>query len=79
MCVYVCADPEGDCRNGDVRLADGDREGVGRVEVCVGGVWSSHCGYLEWDNEDAQVVCRQLGFSNPESESLVCTGQEEPD
>lgn len=55
------------CSNGDVRLMDGNRVGVGRVEMCLGGIWSAHCGFRGWNNADAQVICRQLGFNNPES------------
>ena len=64
--MYVAAGQA--CRNGDVRLQDGEEESVGRVEVCLGGEWTTYCGY-QWDNRDAQVVCRQLGFSNPQGES----------
>ena len=61
----LCSAPGLACRNGDVRLQDGEREGLGRVEVCLAGQWSTMCGYY-WDNPNARVVCRQLGF-NPAS------------
>ena len=34
----------------------------GVVQICHNGYWGSVCGY-RWDNIDASVACRQLGFS----------------
>ena len=46
---------------GAVRLVDGIVPYRGRVEVCRGMRWRTLCGY-SWDNRDAAVVCRQLGY-----------------
>ena len=50
---------------GAVRLVDGIVSYRGRVEICVNGKWSTICSrYYWWDNSDAAVVCRQLGYPN---------------
>ena len=47
---------------GSLRLAGGTGDNEGRVEICGNGLWSFVCGRF-WGPLDAQVVCRQLGYS----------------
>ena len=46
---------------GAVRLVDGIVPYRGRVEFCRNRRWISMCS-SRWDNNDAAVVCRQLGY-----------------
>ena len=52
------------CTERDVRLVNGYSQvnvHYGRVEVCIGGTWGTICNN-NWDNKEASVVCRQLGY-----------------
>ena len=46
---------------GSLRLARGDSDREGTVQMCHEGVWSAVCDD-QWGPPDAAVVCRQLGY-----------------
>ena len=54
------------CHDGDVRLVGGSQPHEGRVEVCFNETWGTICYYISpwsWNISQADVVCKQLGYS----------------
>ena len=50
------------CQLGALRLVGGRNNLEGRVEVCLGNRWGTICDDF-WNNADANVACRQLGYA----------------
>lgn len=50
------------CAEGEVRLVARDSLASGQVEVCIENTWGRVCS-SGWDQNEARVVCRQLGFT----------------
>ena len=46
----------------------GERD-YGRIEICLSESWGTICDHF-WENQDASVACRQLGFSEYGKKSL---------
>ena len=69
-----------DCRDDDIRLTGSQNEREGVVEICFQGVWGTMCSdyltyvdyYLSIEGDTrADVICRQLGFLEPNTSESV--------
>lgn len=60
---YIAPRGPDNCTDGEIRLAGEIAPTMGRVEICFGQLWGTICN-RNWDSADADVVCRQLGFSS---------------
>ena len=50
--------------SGQIRLTGGPTVNQGLVEVYCNGQWGTVCSDDEFRQEEADTVCRQLGYSN---------------
>ena len=54
---------EGLSQYDNLEIYDKDGLRAGRIEICLEGSFVAVCDG-QWNNHDASVVCRQLGFSS---------------
>ena len=55
-------------------IPNGPYRSIGRIELCINGTWGTICSDF-FDDNDAMVLCRQLGYStlgNKELNVCVC-------
>ena len=67
---YIDINVHTGCVGDGIRLVGGTRPHEGRVEICKSNVWGTVCDDF-WDNLDASVACRQLGFSGLSMQNLI--------
>ena len=59
------------CTDGVVRLADGENENEGHVELCKDGIWGTICDPSgDWGEAESRVVCCQLNL--PYTGKIIC-------
>ncbi len=71
--MYICSDVREPGREGAVQLAGGAVSSEGRVEVFHSGEWLTVCNRLSWTINEANVVCRQLGYQGLSLYTIIIT------
>ena len=69
MLWHNAKDDRSSCEEGAIRLRGGTEKSNGCVEVCRHRTWGAVCSD-GWDDRDAEVICRQLGF-DPSGEIIL--------
>ena len=62
------------CRDGDVRLRNGNHRHEGRIEICFNETWGTICHSIDlysWNHSQADIVCKQLGYSQAGKLSII--------
>ena len=60
-----------ECNESEVKLVDGASTEDGRMVICFNGLWGSVC-HNNWDDHDAEVVCKQLGYNGSKCKVIAC-------
>ena len=64
------------CPSGDIRLVGGSVADEGRVELCLNNAWGTICDD-GFDVNDANVICRQLGYPDHGKYNYVADGTQQ--
>jgi len=91
VCMYVCAVVCLLAQNEDIsiyithyiavladaRLVDGESKSEGRVEINYKGNWGTVCQDKDWSINEANVICRDLGYLRAKATSSFGKGKGE--